>query len=184
MEAAVEQRVSLRDFRPEDVDSVHRWFNNREAVRSLVEYRESFSKDDARGWVAAAMRPHGPDRKWAIVVEGHPEPVGFTALYGLGGQTAPELGAMLGDDAFRGRGVGKLAESLTIQRAFDEFGAHRILGLIPADNRAAQSVVKRLGFVYEGCMRHHVRRGDRRVDVLVFGLLREEWTGGALPSAR
>ena len=49
----------------------------------------------------------GEDRKWAIEVEGIDEPVGFTALYGLFRQTAPELGALIGDDpGARGRRPG------------------------------------------------------------------------------
>ena len=81
---------------------MHRWFNNREAISSLMEVRPSFEPENAKGWtnaaVAAAGDEGGEDRKWAIEVEGIDEPVGFTALYGLFRQTAPELGALIGDD--------------------------------------------------------------------------------------
>lgn len=174
-EDRTQPRVSLRDFRPGDAPAVERWFNNREAVQSLVEYRDSFSEQDARRWIDTALRKDGPDRKWAVLVEGYDEPVGFTALYGVGGQTAPELGALLGAPGLRGKGVGRRAEALTIELAFHEFGAHRILGLIPADNRAARAVVEHLGFRFEGTMRQHVRRGDELKDVVVYGLLRAEW---------
>ena len=96
-----------------------------------MEQRDSFSPQDAEGWVVRAMDDSGEDRKYAILVEGREEPVGFTALYGLFRQTAPELGALIGDEV-RGRGVGRRAEALTIARAFDEFGAHRVYGRIPA----------------------------------------------------
>ena len=86
------------------------------------------------------MDDSGEDRKYAIVVEGYEEPVGFTALYGLFRQTAPELGALIGDDV-RGKGVGRRAEALTIAKAFDEFGAHRVYGRIPARNEVAKKTV-------------------------------------------
>ena len=86
------------------------------------------------------MDGSGEDRKYAIVVEGYDEPVGFTALYGLFRQTAPELGALIGDDV-RGKGVGRRAEALTIAKAFDEFGAHRVYGRIPARNEIAKKTV-------------------------------------------
>ena len=86
------------------------------------------------------MDDSGEDRKYAIVVEGYDEPVGFTALYGLFRQTAPELGALIGDDV-RGKGVGRRAEALTIAKAFDEFGAHRVYGRIPARNEVAKKTV-------------------------------------------
>jgi [ribosomal protein S5]-alanine N-acetyltransferase len=153
---------------------VHRWFNNPAATRTLMEQRESFSEEDARGWAERAGATSGEDRKYAIVVEGYDEPVGFTALYGLFRQTAPELGALIGDDV-RGKGVGRRAEALTIAKAFDEFGAHRVYGRIPSDNEAAKRVVTSLGWRHEGTMRSHVRRDGELVDLEVWGVLPDEF---------
>src|SRR5712691_10640603 len=133
-------KVWLRGFEPGDAAAVHRWFNKLEATATLMEQRSGFSEGDAKGWVERAMDDLGEDRKYAIMVEGHTEPVGFTALYGLFRQTAPELGALIGDDV-RGKGVGRRAEALTIAKAFDEFGAHRVYGRIPARNEIAKKTV-------------------------------------------
>ena len=170
--------VSLRRFEPGDAEAVHRWFNNAEATRTLMEQRDSFSEEQARAWVARAIEADGEDRKYAIVVEGHDEPVGFTALYGLGRQTAPELGALIGDDV-RGRGVGRRAEALTIAKAFDEFGAHRVYGRIPAHNEAAKRVVTSLGWRHEGTMRSHLRRDGELADCEVWGVLPDEFRAAA-----
>jgi RimJ/RimL family protein N-acetyltransferase len=166
--------VSLRRFRPGDAAAVHRWFNNPAATRTLMERREHFSDQDALGWVERAMDDSGEDRKYAILVEGHTEPVGFTALYGLFRQTAPELGALIGDEV-RGKGVGRRAEALTIAKAFDEFGAHRVYGRIPADNEAAKRVVASLGWKHEGTMRGHLRRDGEAADCEVWGVLPDEF---------
>jgi RimJ/RimL family protein N-acetyltransferase len=170
--------VSLRPFEPGDAAAVHRWFNNPEATRTLMEQRDSFSEGQAQAWVARATATDGEDRKYAIVVEGHPEPVGFTALYGLGRQTAPELGALIGDDV-RGKGVGRRAEALTIARAFDEFGAHRVYGRIPAYNEAAKRVVSSLGWRHEGTMRSHLRRDGQLADCEIWGVLPDEFRAAA-----
>lgn len=170
--------VSLRPFEAGDVAAVHRWFNNPEATRTLMEQRDGFSEEDARGWVERAMDDSGEDRKYAIVVEGHDEPVGFTALYGLFRQTAPELGALIGDDV-RGKGVGRRAEALTIARAFDEHGAHRVYGRIPAHNEAAKRVVASLGWRHEGTMRSHLRGPDGLADCEVWGVLPDEFRTAA-----
>lgn len=167
--------VALRELRPEDAPAVHRWFNTPAATDGLVELRDSFSEEDARQWVERAVAADGPDRKWAVTTAGHGEPVGFTALYGLGRQTAPELGILIGDTTAWGQGVGTAAQRLTIARAFEEFGAHRVVELILADNLRARRVVEQLGFVLEGVMRAHVRRGDELLDVVVYGLLPEDF---------
>jgi RimJ/RimL family protein N-acetyltransferase len=170
--------VSLRSFESGDTAAVHRWFNNPEATRTLMEQRDGFSMREAEAWVRRAMDDSGEDRKYAILVEGHEEPVGFTALYGLFRQTPPELGALIGDDV-RGAGVGRRAEALTIARAFDEFGAHKVYGRIPAYNEAAKRVVTSLGWQQEGTMRAHLRRDGELADCEVWGVLPDEFRAAA-----
>jgi len=171
-------RVSLRPFEPGDATAVERWFNNPQATRTLMEQRETFSAEQARAWVERAIDDSGEDRKYAIVVEGREEPVGFTALYGLFRQTAPELGALIGDEV-RGIGVGRRAEALTIAKAFDEFGAHRVYGRIPAFNEAAKRVVTSLGWRQEGTMRSHLRRDGELADCELWGVLPDEFRAAA-----
>ena len=165
--------ISLRDFRPEDADAVHRWFNSPAATANLLEHRESFTEDDARRWVERAIEqtddPESDDRKWAIEVEGIDEAVGYTALYGLRRQTAPELGAIVGDERVAGKGVGREAERLTNQKAYEEFGAHKVYGRIPATNEAAKKAVIYNGWKQEGVLRRHVRHGDELIDVELWG---------------
>ncbi len=67
--------VRIRPFTDQDAAAVHRWFNNPEATSSLMEVRDSFSLEDATGWVARAITNDsgdGEDRKWAIEVEATP----------------------------------------------------------------------------------------------------------------
>jgi RimJ/RimL family protein N-acetyltransferase len=170
-------RVALRDFRSADAHAVHRWFNTPQVIDGLVEQRETFSEEEARRWVERAALQDGADRKWAVEVDERPEPAGFTALYGLRQQAAPELGILIGDPDLWGRGVGTEAQRLTIQRAFGELGAHRVIELILAENRPARHVVERLGFELEGMMRGHVKRGERLLDVAVYGLSPEGFKG-------
>ena len=124
---------------------------------------------------SAAAESDGEDRKWAIEVEGRDEPVGFTALYGLFRQTAPELGALIGDDP-GARGVGREAERLTVAKAFGEFGAHRVYGRIPAFNVPAKKAVTWQGWKQEGTMPEHIRRPDGTlIDCEIWGITEAAW---------
>jgi RimJ/RimL family protein N-acetyltransferase len=166
--------VSLRRFAPEDAGAVHRWFNNRAATKTLVEQRQSFSLAEAEQWVARAMDDAGEDRKYAIVVAGHDEPVGFTALYGLSREGGPELGALIGDEVRRS-GVGRRAEALTIAKAFDEFGADRVYGEIPAFNEAAKRTVAGLGWRHERTMTGGGEREGEPFDLEIWAVLPEDF---------
>jgi len=168
--------IELRDFRPDDAQAVVRWFNDPQVTADLVGSRDSFSDDDARGWVERAIDT-GRDRKWAIVLDGGSEPVGFVALFGLERETGPELAVLVGDPAAWGKGVAREAERQACVHAFEDHGAHRIHAEIPATNRAAQKVVTFLGFKREGVMRKAIQREDGPVDNEVWGLLPEEFMG-------
>jgi RimJ/RimL family protein N-acetyltransferase len=172
-------KVTLRPFQEGDAPAVHRWFNNPAATASLMEQRDEFTREQAEAWTRRAMDDSGEDRKFAIEVEGYEEPVGFTALYGLFRQTAPELGALIGDDV-RGKGVGRRAEAQTVAKAFDEYGAHRVYGRIPARNEVAKKTVAGLGWKHEGTLRAHLaRRGGPPDDCEVWGVLPDEFRAAA-----
>ena len=168
--------VTLRDFRPEDAAAVHRWFNDERVTADLVGSRESFTLDDAGGWVERAMDA-SRDRKWAITLDGDDAAVGFVALFGLDRELGPELAVLVGEPAAWGRGVAREAERQACIHAFGEYGAHRVHAEIPATNQAAQKVVTHLGFRREGVMRRAIRRGEGAIDNEVWGLLPEEFTG-------
>ena len=168
--------IELRDFTPGDYTAVHRWFNDERVTADLVGSRDGFSEDDARGWVERAMDT-SRDRKWAILLDGGDEPVGFVALFGLQRETGPELAVLVGDPEAWGKGVAREAERQACIHAFDDYGAHRIHAEIPATNGAAQKVVTFLGFEREGVMRRAIRRGDEVVDNEVWGLLPGEFKG-------
>ncbi len=168
--------VRLRDFRADDAEAVHRWFNDERVTADLVGSRDEFTLDDAQGWVGRAMDT-SRDRKWAITIDGGDEAVGFVALFGLERETGPELAVLIGDPAAWGKGVAREAERQACIHAFDDYGAHRIHAEIPATNTAAQKVVTFLGFQREGVMRRAIPRPDGPVDNEVWGLLPEEFTG-------
>jgi len=168
--------IELRDFEPGDATAAHRWFNDPRVTADLVGKRQTFTEEDARGWVERAMDP-SRDRKWAIVLDGGTAPVGFVALFGLERDTGPELAVLVGDPEAWGKGVAREAERQACVHAFEEHGAHRIHAEIPATNTAAQKVVTHLGFKREGVMRRAIRRGDEAIDNEVWGLLPEEFAG-------
>jgi RimJ/RimL family protein N-acetyltransferase len=82
--------------------------------------------------------------------------------------------------AARGRGVGASAVALALSWLFDDLDLLRVEMTTTPENRAVPALARRLGFTEEGVLRsRNVERGQR-VDILWFGLLREEWAGGSV----
>jgi [ribosomal protein S5]-alanine N-acetyltransferase len=75
----------------------------------------------------------------------------------------------------RNRGVGSRAVSLAVTWALETLDLLRVEMTTTPENLAAPALAERLGFVREGVLRaRNVERGQR-VDIIWFGVLREEW---------
>ena len=159
--------VTLRDFRPADAEAVHRWFNDERVTADLVGSRDSFTLDDARGWVERAIDTSA-DRKWAITIDGSDDAVGFVALFGVERPLGPELAVLVGEPAAWGKGVAREAERQACNRAFSEHRSHRVHAEIPATNRRRPEGrdVPRLPPRGDDARRDPPRRrGDRQSDL-------------------
>jgi len=75
----------------------------------------------------------------------------------------------------RGKGYGTQALRMLLRFAFAELNLFRLSAIVPEYNTAAIALLKKFGFVEEVRRRQSVERDNQRWDVLVFGLLREEW---------
>jgi RimJ/RimL family protein N-acetyltransferase len=80
--------------------------------------------------------------------------------------------------AARGRGLARQALALLIDWAWDALGAERLEMTTTPDNPGVPALAAALGFEREGTMRARNRERGRRVDVVMFGLLREDALSG------
>jgi RimJ/RimL family protein N-acetyltransferase len=93
------------------------------------------------------------------------------------------LGLAIGDPDYRGRGYGSDAVQLLLRYAFEELNLSKVWLSTIAFNVPAQRTFERAGFVREGVQRSMIERDGRRFDLLLYGLLRQEWLShpSALP---
>jgi RimJ/RimL family protein N-acetyltransferase len=77
----------------------------------------------------------------------------------------------------RGRGLGTAVVAQVVSWAFRELDVLRVEITTTVGNDAVHALAARLGFTREGVLRkRNIERGDR-VDVVFYGVLREEWQG-------
>ena len=85
-----------------------------------------------------------------------------------------EIGYMLAE-SHRRRGLGTRAVALLVEKLFRETNLHRVYATVSVENAASIRLLERLGFTREGVMREHYLIQGRRVDEVIYGLLRHEW---------
>ena len=133
--------------------------------------REGFIRGDDRPAHVARM---GEAHVVYYVIEQGAARVGFVILGGVGGDDkAIEIGRLM--IAPEARGVGQAALAEILRCVFEDHDAHRVWLDTIADNARARHVYAKLGFVEEGRLRQALRFGGRYHDLILFGLLREEW---------
>jgi len=87
------------------------------------------------------------------------------------------LGIGSADD--RRKGYGTQAMQMLLRYMFAELNLFRVSVDVPEYNEAALALVRKFGFVEEVRRRQALDRDGRRWDLLVFGLLQEEWMNQA-----
>ena len=75
----------------------------------------------------------------------------------------------------RGKGYGTQALRMLLRFAFAELNLFRVSAIVPEYNTAAMALLKKFGFIEEVRRRQSLERDNKRWDLLVFGLLSEEW---------
>ncbi|UZQ50692.1 GNAT family N-acetyltransferase [Clostridium kluyveri] len=81
----------------------------------------------------------------------------------------------IGDDAFRGHGIGQESLYLTMEFGFQELNFHRIQLTVLSYNTPAIKLYEKLGFKKEGTYREFIHRDGIRYDMYLYGILRSEW---------
>jgi len=164
--------IELRALQPDDGPRLYEWRREGEVDRWLPSPAPTEPEGHAR-WLEAFLAD--PDRRgWVISLD--KGPCGFLALTGLTGRhERGEWSWYVGSAEARGRGVGRAAQALGLDLAFSELRLQKVWSEVIAGNEAALKAQAAAGFRREGYMRRHVLKGGERHDVVVLGILAEEW---------
>ncbi len=74
-----------------------------------------------------------------------------------------------------GKGIAATAGALMLEHAFVTLNLKRIVAEVHSSNERSWRLMARLGFVREGVLRQHETYRGQKQDVILFGLLRDEY---------
>jgi [ribosomal protein S5]-alanine N-acetyltransferase len=78
-----------------------------------------------------------------------------------------------------GKGIAAIAGKLMLEHAFVTLNLKRIVAEVHASNERSLRLMARLGFMREGVLRQHETYRGQKQDVILFGLLRNEYQARA-----
>jgi RimJ/RimL family protein N-acetyltransferase len=163
-------RLTLRPFRPEDVDPVYRACQDPDLQRWLTALPSPYTRESAVEFVteiAPRGREAGTDLGCGIEVDG--ELIGSCGANHLTtGRLGPEIGYWIAPWARR-KGYAAEAAGALADWAIGR-GAPRVHLFTDVDNTASQAVARRAGFTAEGTVRACLDyRDGTRGDAVLFG---------------
>ena len=149
------------------------WFEDQEVCRFNSHGKFFRTREWFRDYVASL---NGSDKiVWAIchAADGH---IGNISLQDISviNRTA-ELAILLGDKRHWGKNVGVLTGRQLLEHGFDKLDLMRVYCGTAATNEGMKRLALRLGMQLEGTRRQHLYLDGNRVDMVEYGILRNEF---------
>lgn len=170
------ERFLLNSIEREDADeSFAEWMADPDVMIGLNLPRRRLSRAEL---VAFAMS-HDNKHRFCLVIRARDEnkTIGFyTATIDPGNLTA-ETAVVIGDKDYWGRDAVRETRPVLLDFLFDDLKMYKVIGRPHSRNFASIYNYKILGFKCEAILREQMLSldGDKRLDQLIFGMLRREW---------
>ena len=182
-------KTRLRRIERQDIPTFVRWFGDPQ-VREYLLMNRPISVAEEERWFEGLLERHDTEL-FAIEAAAEGAPVtppagavtpdhwvhiGNTALEDINWtHRAAELGIVIGEKEYWGRGFGSDAIRTLVRFGFEEMNLHRIHLHVYEDNARAIRAYEKCGFQHEGRLRDGVYRHGRYYDLLAMSILSHEF---------
>jgi len=163
--------VSLVDA-SESIQSRIRELRNQENVRKFMYTDHEISTEEHANWIAS-LRGNKRQQVFAVVRDGIA--AGLVSLSAINEQQKHAEWAFYIDEAMQGAGIGSIIEFKLLDYAFNEAGLEKLNCEVLATNQPVIRLHEKFGFVREGVRRKNVVKNGERIDVVLLGILKDEW---------
>ncbi len=168
------KHVVLRPMQPEDVVRQHAFNQDLELYGLDSTYPRGSPL--ARAQAFYEHRTQADEQLAPFAIEADGTYIGYCGLMDLHNRYGNlELGILIGDRAYWGRGYGRDTIQLLLEYGFHYLGARRIALTTHAKNERALRCYRACGFVEEGRPRQVVWIEGAYTDLVDMSILRDEW---------
>lgn len=166
--------VTLRPIEYEDLEFIRDLMNDPEMENTIIGWSWPIAKKDEEQWYANF---HNSDKMLRYMIENSDgDVVGLTGLKDIDWKNGKVLGAGIRISKHaQSRGIATDAYATMIRYAFNELRLHRIESSAFEDNIASLRFLEKLGYVREGLQRECVYKNGKYHNVVLLGLLKEDF---------
>jgi ribosomal-protein-serine acetyltransferase len=148
----------------------------REHLRPWLPWVEAtHSEEDTLSFIRSVLAQFAENRGFAAGIWTGTRLVGTIGVHRIDWlNRRVEIGYWLGRE-YEGRGIMTDACRAVVTHLFQELELHRVEIRCAVENARSAAIAKRLGFALEGTLREAQLAGGRYRDLLVYGMLRQDW---------
>lgn len=170
----------LRELQRKDIPTINNWRNNRELVDYLgAPYRYISLEIDYKWYENYLNNRHNTIRCSIVKKEDEDSILGLVSLTNMNSlNQSAAFHIMIGSENNRGKGLGYFATTEMITHAFNNMNLNRVeLNVLESNSRAIK-LYEKIGFKKEGIRRKSVFKNGEFVDMIMMGILKEEFFEG------
>ncbi len=149
------------------------WLNDNELMRYSRQRRIHHDRDSCLEYLRSFWGT--PHRFWSIERQTDGKQIGTMTAYVDRENRVADVGILVGAPDARGTGMGREAWGLALDYLFQGEGVRKVTGGTSAANAPMIRIFKHWGMLLEGTRRKQDLIDGEPCDVLLFGILREEW---------
>ncbi len=172
------QRVTLREFRQEDISGIRSWVTDPKTTAFLGgAYLKPQTWEQSERYLSSLLEGDAGGVNLVVAEKGSLRYLGQCSLMMIDSVARhAELAIVLCPDSVN-QGLGEEAVRLLTGFAFRQLNLNRVYLKVRVDNLRAVRCYEKCGFRREGTLRSHAFADGRYRDVLLMGLLAEEAEG-------
>ncbi len=172
--------VKLRELKEKDAPLMLEWMCDPDIQKGLKKNLLNSKLEDALKFIIQSPIPKniitGSNIHYAIA-DYNDEYLGTISLKNVDIDNKSAEYAIIVRKELHGTGVSYEATDLLLDKAFTEFGFHRVYLSVYSNNEAAIKLYERCGFKYEGEFREHFLIDGKYINWKWYSILREEYLG-------
>lgn len=173
------KRIKLRKMIESDIVLYNQWSNDTDVTQNTYPNLDCFTLDDTKKFYEKVSQ----SKTFIIESLEENQAIGITSFIGHDEfNHHAEFIIDIGDKKSWGKGYGKEAVLLMLKYGFEELNFHRLQLRVFSFNERAINLYKTLGFLEEGRSREALFRFGKWHDVVMMGMLQNEYFAQVTPS--
>jgi RimJ/RimL family protein N-acetyltransferase len=172
------KNILLRALEREDLKQLHKWQNDGDIMRLARSYPDNMVSMEALENEYEKTIKGEDHEKQVFIIQARSggKAIGWASIRHWGKKAlGADIGLAIGEKKHWRKGYGTEVTKLLQHEVFEQLGLHRAEWWTNSDNKGSLALAKKLGFKEEGRLRDAVFYDNRFHDLIVLGLLREEY---------